>query len=339
MRGRGRLPVVYPPEADERLSSWIARLALVYAMTVPDFVNVLGLPGQDVFALEWRLSEGEGALIAARSGLSVEAIRAMTFRDFGPQARMMIARKTRHSCPLCSEEVSRKSAALPWRFRCPVHGMAYRDPGGASLSDSLGSDRFRELEAHADAGAAVLDAWARGAEQGVLGAPEMLAVLTARHRRAAPPSVAEQPRLSLEARRDYHDFLTTPILRQALTVVVPEYDRVAPVLAKPVRPGLQALAQGALLQAFALAVGIGRIKEDPIKQAIAVLLVSDPDGQGRVREALGLWPLSLRRRISARFWRAQRDESARQIAEKAARLRQSHKYRLIQSHAYRSRVS
>ena len=70
--------------------------------------------------------------------------------------------------------------------------------------------------------------------------------------------------MSLGARRDYHEFLTTPIIRQALTVIVPEYDRVALVLTKPVRAGLHSLAQGTLLQAFALTVGIGRIAEDPV---------------------------------------------------------------------------
>jgi len=159
------------------------------------------------------------------------------------------------------------------------------------------------LAPHANVGSAVLHAWARGAGQGALGAPEMLAVLTARHRRASPPSLAEQPRMSLQTRRDYHEFLTMPINRQALTV------------------------------------GIGRIVENPIDQAILVLLKSDVDGQGRVQEALRSWPLSLRRRISARFWRAQRDERERLLAEKAARRRQSHKYRRVQSHEYRSRIS
>ena len=105
------------------------------------------------------------------------------------------------------------------------------------------------------------------------------------------------------------------------------------------RPGLHALAQGSLLQGFALTVGIGRIIEDPVKWAIVVLMASDAEGQERVRAALKSWPLSLRRRISARFWRAERDERARQTAEKAARQRQSHKYRTIQSHKYRYRIS
>ena len=339
MTGCGRLPVVYAPEADERLSSWIARMASFYAMTVAEFVAELGLQGQDVFDLEWRLSEGEGALIAARTGLVLETVQAMTFREFGPQARMMIARKNRSPCSHCPEDLHRKAAALPWRFRCPVHGVELRDATGVTLSDRFGTDCFKKLEGHAEAGAAHFDAWARGAGQGDLEAPEVLQVLTARHRRASPPNVCEQPRMSLKDRRDYHDFLTTPIIRQALMVVVPEYDQVAPVLAKPVRPGLHALAQGSLLQCFALTVGIGRIVEEPVARAIDVLLASDLDGQERVREALRSWPLALRRRISARFWRVERDERARQTAEKAARQRQSHKYRTIQSHKYRYRIS
>jgi len=56
--------------------------------------------------------------------------------------------------------------------------------------------------------------------------------------------MAEQRRLSLEARRANHAFLTQPIARQAQLVVAPEYNRFASVLAKPVRPGLDALARG-----------------------------------------------------------------------------------------------
>lgn len=335
MTGQGRLPVVFPPETDERLSSWLARMASLYAMTVSEFLTELGLSGRDVFDLEWRLSEGEEALISARTGLSVEALHAMTFGEMVPVARMMIARKNRHYCPSCPADVHHKSAALPWVFRCSVHGTELHDATGVTLLDMLGAGRMAALEAHVKAGVAVLNVWASGDGQEGLGMVEMLAFLTTRHRRASPPNISEQPRMSLGARRDYHAFLTMPIIRQALTVVVPEYDQVAPVLAKPVRRGLHGLAQGSLLQAFALAAGIGRLAEDPVNIAVAVLLVSDVEGQGRVKAALRLWPLSFRRRISARLWRAQRDERERQIAENAARRRQSHKYRRVQSHKYR----
>lgn len=308
-------------------------------MTVPEFVAELGLPGRDVFDLEWRLPEGEEALIAARTGLSAAALQAMTLHGIIPEARSMIARKNRYHCPLCPADVQRRSAALPWRFRCPVHGVDFRDAAGVILSEIPGADRFMELGPFARAGAAILDAWAGGDGQGALGTVDMLALLTTRHLRASPPSAAEQPRMSLQSRRDYHDFLTTPIIRQALTVIVPEYDRVAPVLVKPVRPGLHGLAQASPLQGFALVAGIGRLSEDPVNRAIDVFLACDAEGQGRVEEALRPWPLSLRRRISARLWRARRDERDRQIAENAMRRRQSHELRHVRSHICGRRVS
>ena len=327
MTGQGRLPVVFPPEADERLSSWLTRMAAFYAMTVPEFVAELGMPERDVFDLEWRLSEGEGALIAARTGLPEVALQAMTYSEFVPDARIMIARKSRHCCPDCPVDVRRKAAALPWTFSCAIHSTDLRDVGAATLADILGPARFDALSSYAKTGADNLNSWARGEGQGALGPIEMLFFLTTRHRRASPPNVSEQPRMSLGVRRAYHEFLTTPIIRQALAVVVPEYDEVVPILVKPVRPSLHALAQGSLLQAFAVTAGIGRIAGDPVTRAIEVLLASDADGQERLRTVLRTWPLSLRRRISARLWRAERDERDRQIAEKATRRRQSHKYR------------
>jgi len=336
--GQGLLPVVFPPKADERLSSWIARMASFYAMTVPEFLTEFGLSGRDVFDLEWRMSEGEGARIAARTGLSPQVVQGMTFGELIPEARMMI-RRNRYHCPMCPADVQSKSTALAWVFRCPVHGSDYQDTTGETLPVVLGAKRMAIAEAPAKVGVAVLDAWVQGHGLGDMGPVEILALLTTRHRRASPPSLSEQPRMSLQTRRDYHEFLTTPIIRQALTVVVPEYDEVAPVLTKPVRPGLFGLAQGSLLQALALTVGIGRVVESPVDQAISILLKSDVDGQVRVREALATWPLSLRRRISARLWRAQRDERARQSAAKPRKRRQSHEFRLIQSHEYRSRIS
>lgn len=339
MTGQGCLPIVFPPEIDERLSSWFARMATFYALTVPEFAAELGLSGRDVFDLEWRLSAGEGALIAARTGLSEVSLQAMTYSDYVPDARIMVARKNRHRCVKCQGDVQRKAIALPWTFRCPVHGVELCDATGATVSNMLGADRLTKLESCTGAGVAVLDAWARGVGQAALGPVEMLACLTARHRRASPPNVSEQPRMSLEARRDYHTFLTTPIVRQALAVIVPEYDQAAPVLTKPVRPGLYGLGQGSLLQTFALTIGISRIAEDPVTRAIEVLIASDAGGQERLRDVLKTWPLSLRRRISARLWRAERDEKEREIAEKATRRLQSHNLRYVQSYQYRYKIS
>lgn len=95
-------------------------------------------------------------------------------------------------------------------------------------------------------------------------------------------------------------------------MIVPEYDRVAPILGKPVRPGLLALARGSLLQNYALTAGVGRLAADPVGHAAAVLLASDGQGEDRLREALRVWPLALRRRIYARLRRLRDRSGVRQ---------------------------
>lgn len=129
-------------------------------------------------------------------------------------------RRNRYHCPMCPADVQSKSAALPWVFRRPVHGSDYQDTTGEALPVVLGARGMATAEAPAKVGATVLDAWVQGLGLGDLGPIEILALLTTRHRRASPPSLSEQPRMSLETRRDYHEFLTTPIIRQALTVAL-----------------------------------------------------------------------------------------------------------------------
>jgi hypothetical protein len=155
--GLGCLPVVFPPEIYERLSSWFARMATFYALTVPEFVAELGLSGRDVFDLEWRLSAGEGALIAARTGLSEVSLQAMTYSDYVPDARIMVVRKTGRHCPSCPADVQRKATTLPWRSHCGIHGTELHEVGGATLPAILGPVRFAALQMHSKAGAAVLD--------------------------------------------------------------------------------------------------------------------------------------------------------------------------------------
>jgi hypothetical protein len=123
-------------------------------------------------------------------------------------------------------------------------------------------------------------------------------------------SLAEQPRLSLEARRANHAFLTPPIARQALLVVAPEYNRFAPVLAKPVRPGLGALACGSLLQNYALAVGVARLTGNPVEHAVLALAA---DAEGNLRRVLRSWPWATRRRIYIHLRRLMDSRSAAKI--------------------------
>ncbi|MBA3448927.1 MAG: hypothetical protein H0T56_15235 [Pseudaminobacter sp.] len=280
------------------------QLAHLYAMPVEGFLECCGLHSYSVTDLEWRLGGGEGALLGSRTGMTVGALRALTFAEIAPPARPVIAPRDRYVCRRCPVGVDLKAAALPWHFWCREHNERLRPrAGGRRLQGVLPGQQLTVLDGYARDGAARLAVWARGRDETEPDAQALLAFLTTRHRRSSPPSLSEQPRLSLEARRANHDFLTRPIARQALLVVVPEYDRAAPVLAKPVRPGLFALAQGSLLQNYALTAGVGRLAADPAGYAAAVLLASDSEGEERLREILRVWPLALRRRIYARLRR------------------------------------
>lgn len=307
------LPVAPRPELDERLSSWLHRLARLYAMPIDAFLECCGLSSRGIGDLEWRLGGGEGALLASRTGMDVEALRALTFARIAPHARLMIASHSRYVCPHCPSGIHRKAAALPWNFWCAAHGARLRPRGGGRLPTLLPEQQRAMLDGYARDGAVRLATWARGTDEIEPGARALLAFLTTRHRRSSPPSLCEQPRLSLEARRANHDFLTRPIARQALLVIVPEYDRVAPVLGKPVRLGLLALACGSLLQNYALTIGVGRLAADPVGHAASVLLASDHQGEARLRETLLAWPLAMRRGIYARLRRLRDKNGVRQV--------------------------
>ena len=171
----GRLPVVLPPDTDERLSSWLARLAVFYAMSVPEFLAKLGLKGRNVFDLEWRLSEGEGVKIVGRTGLSENKLQAMTFREIVPEARIP------NDCP-------KRPAPLPaleqWMFSARnkqqhFHGhlgvrftaCITEQPMAATLAEMFAGEQLTVLGSYAEAAAFPSGhlRWSRGARGRVPG--------------------------------------------------------------------------------------------------------------------------------------------------------------------------
>jgi len=322
------LPVAPRPAAEERLSSWLSRVAGIYDMSANALLAHFGLAGFSALTLEQGLSPGQGALIAARAGLSAQTIDGMTFAALAPHARFMIAPSARYFCPSCAKTpaIGRKDAALPWMFWCSVHGVRLWAREKRPMESFLPERVLERLDPPARRGAARLAAWAEDrdaiGETGAPTVPDLLRFLTASYRRPSPPSLAEQPRLSLEARRANHAFLTRPIARQALLVAAPEYNRFAPVLAKPVRSGLAALAGGSLLQNYALAVGVARLTENPVEQAAAALAAADAEGETNLRRVLGAWPSATRRRIDVELRRLT-DAKAAGEAPRRRRLQRS----------------
>lgn len=323
------LPVAPRPAAEERLSSWLSRVAGIYGLSANALLAHFGLAGVSALTLEQGLSAGQGASIATRAALSAQMIDGMTFAALAPHARFMIAPSARYFCPRCAQTplIGRKDAALPWTFWCSTHGVRLWAREKRPMESFLPESVLERLDPPARRGAARLAAWAEDrdamGERGAPSVPDLLRFLTAPYRRPSPPSLVEQPRLSLEARRANHAFLIRPISRQALLVAAPEYDRFAPVLAKPVRPGLAALAGGSLLQNYALAVGVGRLTENPVERAAAALAAADAEGETHLRRVLGSWPSATRKRIDAQLRRLMDAKSVAKNAQPAPRLRRS----------------
>ena len=161
---------------------------MVYAMPIDAFLECCGLPRRDVNDLEWKLGGREGVL-AARTGLAADALRAMTFEDIMPHARLMVARGSRYVCPLCPGGIQCKTTALPWGFWCPEHRVRLTTRSVRGL-ERLSETQLMMLDLNARAGALRLANWARGRDEGLPSVPQLLDFLTARHRRSSPPSLA-----------------------------------------------------------------------------------------------------------------------------------------------------
>ena len=223
----------------------------------------------------------------------------MTFAELRPRARALLARQGRRACPDCGAPlVARKAEALPWVFWCPIHGSRMQPLHGPLLADCFSGEVLARLDPFARIGAARLEAWARRAgEDEASDLPslvELLDFLTTSYRRPSPPTLAEIPRVTPRDRMR-HEALRRPIARQALALVVPEYDRAAPVFTKAAAPGLTALTRGSLLQTYALAVGLGRLIANPVVEAARALAASDFEGKARLDDIMRSWPAPLRR--------------------------------------------
>ena len=167
--------------------------------------------------------------------------------------------------------VARKSAALPWVFWCPLHGARMRPLTGAALPDIFSEAVLARLDPFVRRAAARLNAWASECEQDqrrIFRTSSLCWIFSRRHRRPTSPTLVEIPGVTRVERHMFREALNPLILRQALAIVVPEYDRAAPVFTKAAPPGLAALARGPLLQTYALAVGLGRLIEKPVTEVV-----------------------------------------------------------------------
>ena len=167
-------------------------------------------------------------LAATEQPLDTSTAAGKAFFDMlVPDAWIMIARKNRHRCATCPADIHRKAAALPMTFQCAIHGYGFARGRWGHFARHVGSCTVHGAPSACRSGCCCSGLLGPRGRAGAFGAGRDARLFD----NTAPPGFATEclgaTPVILGARRDYHAFLTTPIIRQALTVIVPQYDRVA----------------------------------------------------------------------------------------------------------------
>ena len=139
-----RIPLWVPPVEGEALDSWIEAYARRLAVTGGEFTRFLGLSGTSPRLMVRRLTNAERDTLARRTGLTPEALAAMTLdridgvtvaidpdnRTMGrPPAWRHYGSRSRF-CPACLADNHGRwplSWRLPWSFACVRHELLLCD--------------------------------------------------------------------------------------------------------------------------------------------------------------------------------------------------------------------
>ncbi|MGW1616113.1 TniQ family protein [Streptomyces sp. NPDC002285] len=139
-----RIPLWVPPVEGEALDSWIEAYARRLAVTGGEFTRFLGLSGTDPRFMVRRLTNAERDALARRTGLTPEALAAMTLDRFDgvtvaidpdnrtmgrPPAWRHYGSRSRF-CPVCLADSHGRwplSWRLPWSFACVRHELLLCD--------------------------------------------------------------------------------------------------------------------------------------------------------------------------------------------------------------------
>ncbi|MFF1485382.1 TniQ family protein [Streptomyces sp. NPDC058319] len=134
-----RLPYVVEPLPGEALDSWIEAYARQLIVTSREFLAFIGLPGTHLDRMLVKLLPEEAAVLARRTGVTPEVLRAMTLEPFD-QITVTLRHTTRglaspprwrrhkgsRYCPTCLAENGGRwqlSWRSPWTFACTRHAQ------------------------------------------------------------------------------------------------------------------------------------------------------------------------------------------------------------------------
>lgn len=134
------LPVVLAPARDEALSSWLARHAAFYGLSITNMrryclSDSISLPG-----LDRHLTPSQEARLAHLFRRDDVAIRGMTHVHMGSTLSQLVARAVDHRCEQCARLLAtdRHAGAIPcswfhtWRISCERCGLPIMSASKAS---------------------------------------------------------------------------------------------------------------------------------------------------------------------------------------------------------------
>ncbi len=292
VQGRAALPVVPPPVLDERISSWLVRIADHYLVTVEELRAHVGwtLP---LMELERRPGGADLERIAQATHFPVVRIAAMTFLNATERYLNLQRQDRSDTCPACSPGLARspllKSSAFAFGFWCPWHRRLLFRAGGQGLG-MLGD------EPAAREGAKLLEDWARGAtDDRSIPVGAAVSLLLSSRCRPTSPAPWEFARLSPVERKRDAERLSRRCRRPILSLVVPEFDIAVPVCDQPVPTDMAGLVNAPRAVRYAVAIGVARLMKSPAATIARILAGSDPAARARVATRIGRWPSALLR--------------------------------------------
>lgn len=290
------LPVVPPPVYDERLSSWLARLADIYLVSPADLCTHIGLRGERVRHLDLDVGDTDIERLAGMTGIPANALMQLTYRDAPARLRNLVDPDSRDICPVCTDEAGadRAPRLKDWAFAftlwCPKHGCRLHGSDMSGL-DALGTDRLTRQ------GVKILSRWAMDGSATTPPMDTAMRLLLMPYRAPSPPAPWELASVSPAMLRRNRKDLNRPYPRKALCCVVPEYDRAVAIHEQRLPKQMLGLRYARAVERHAMAIGIARMIADPVGTAVEILLGCDDFGRSRIEACLSAWPISVREAI------------------------------------------
>lgn len=305
--GRAPLPIVPPPFRDERLSSWLERVADVYRVSLDELQSHVGW-SRSALQLEFEPVRVDMERIASATHRSIERVLAMTFQSAPSRYRSLLRPGSREICPACSRGMQRPQRLKGWSFAfafwCDRHGepLFGREMHGVSAFGNNPSGRR---------GAEILLQWAMERETTAIPVGSVLSLLLLPSQKASSPAPWELGCLPLAGQRD-PSILSRPCGRAVLMVVVPEFRSAVPICDQRLPPAIAGLPDAPRAERCALAIGFARVLRNPVDAIVRILDASDEFGRKKVMALIEQWPVAIRHAVGrAAPWTKLKGEGGR----------------------------